>query len=98
MIVISISIFNLYFFIQYNVRKKSVKRFVPITRPATATVSRYLIALIRCNAMGRKNSVFFTSHRKFPFVAEHPAAMHHGSGDRMAATLLTLILLLFTII
>ncbi|KAG6796613.1 zwei Ig domain protein zig-8 [Apis mellifera caucasica] len=31
-------------------------------------------------------------------VDEHPAAMHHGSGDRMAATLLTLILLLFTII
>lgn len=26
MIVISISIFNLYFFIQYNVRKKSVKK------------------------------------------------------------------------
>ncbi|XP_043799846.1 zwei Ig domain protein zig-8-like [Apis laboriosa] len=31
-------------------------------------------------------------------VNEHPAAMHHGSGDRMAATLLTLILLLFMII
>ena len=29
------------------------------------------------------------------FVSEeHPAAMHHGSGDRMAATLLPVVLLL----
>lgn len=46
----------------------------------------------------QNGNYLFTSHRKFRFVAEHPAAMHHGSGGGVAATLLTLVLLLFMII
>ncbi|XP_003703247.2 zwei Ig domain protein zig-8 isoform X1 [Megachile rotundata] len=72
-----------------------------ITEKGPVTSSRLLIqkatekdsGLYTCAPNNtRQNSV------RVHIVNEHPAAMHHGSGDRTAATLLPLVLLLFAII
>ncbi|XP_053995348.1 zwei Ig domain protein zig-8-like isoform X1 [Hylaeus anthracinus] len=72
-----------------------------VTEKGPVTSSRLLIqkaiekdsGLYTCSPSNtRPNSV------RVYIVNEHPAAMHHGSGNRMSATLLTFVLLLSSII
>ncbi|KAG5335611.1 LACH protein, partial [Acromyrmex heyeri] len=72
-----------------------------VTEKGPVTSSRLLIqkaidtdsGLYTCSPNNtHPNSVLV--HIVNAFVSEHPAAMHHGRGDRMAATLLPVVLLL----
>ncbi|XP_017752170.1 PREDICTED: junctional adhesion molecule A-like [Eufriesea mexicana] len=72
-----------------------------VTEKGPVTSSRLLIQ----KAIERDSGLYTCSPNnthansvRVHIVNEHPAAMHHGSGDRVAATLLTLVLLLFMII